>query len=125
MKEYIKALTRISDDAYQAFYFENAGAFLDYYYGNDKDVTLMLMQCPAFWKWWLNQFEQIDEAFSLRFSQSEAPSHLLLKLWKQDHDPERMVAFPAQHVIEAAMSEVWSKAWKEEQQLNHAQKQKP
>jgi hypothetical protein len=118
-KDYIMALTGIDETQYNTFYFESAEQFLLSYYSNDQQVVTLLMESSAFWRWWGTQFNTIDEAFALRFATVSAPGNMLQTLWQAAHSPESMQAYPSQHVIEHALSKVWSVVWNEEYVLNH------
>lgn len=122
-QQYIMALTNISAEAYSQQVFECAEAFLMSYYGQDEEVCSLLMKTPAFWQWWSEQFDQRDEAFCLTHAFTDAPYHIMFILWVEHHSVQNMVAFPGQHVIEAAMTQVWSSAWKVQHKENITAKQ--
>ena len=107
-KDYIMALTGITSDQYNDFVFTSAIDFLMAYYSNDESIISALLQDSDFWAWYKNNFNQMDEAFSLRFYDAEEAKHIMALLWEASHAPENMIAYPNQYIIEKAMQKIWT-----------------
>lgn len=116
-------LTLISKDTYSRVVYNTGIAFADYYYGNDFEVVTLITSSKAYWDWWRNQFEQTNDAFIKRHESSRWDSQKFCDLWMKCHEPESVIAYPSQYVVEEAMSRIWGKVWKEEHVLNHQKRQ--
>lgn len=75
------------------------------YYTRDTEAAKWITETKAYWSWYRNQFEQIDELFLLKFSEhpvNDRTVALLKKRWYNSHNAGNMVAYPNKAILERA-----------------------
>lgn len=101
MKRIINFLN-ISQDTYNTVLFDTGMEKLEAWLGEKSRFVPLVSQLPAYWAWYQNQFELIDETFMNQHNLATGPrsrAHLV-EQWKAAHAAERLVAFPRSKAID-------------------------
>lgn len=119
MRKVITQLLRISDDQYSRFVYETGIAFAEDFYGKDDwQMITLITGSKEYWKWYKNQFRQIDELFVHRYGMSEAEPKMLRAIWENDHQPDKLDAFPGKLVVFEEMQQLWDNFSKQSNKVN-------
>ncbi|MBX7204179.1 MAG: hypothetical protein K1X81_02030 [Bacteroidia bacterium] len=104
IQERITAMVGVSADDYARLVFETGIEYAGMLTGGNEQAVSRVIQTKTFWKWFKNQWQQIDEVFLAAYriadrNDSDVRESLRL-MWIEEHNPEAIKAKPVKQVVD-------------------------
>lgn len=114
----VQKLLLINLLTYSTRVYEAGIAFAEFYWAKDEALVKAIIETKAYWDWWRNQFDQQNEVFINRYKAYRCDEKKLYAEWEACHEPEAVIAYPGQYVIDEALNKMFSNFWSEQHIAN-------
>ncbi|HCS21071.1 MAG TPA: hypothetical protein DIW47_11020 [Bacteroidetes bacterium] len=101
-KQQIQRLTGVDDREYFEAVLDSGEKFLRWYLGEGPALLKEIAETPAYWNWYANQFDIMDQVFIHTYTCAGTcdGNNVMKRLWYVSHEPNMVPGFPSKSVFD-------------------------